>query len=147
MSLIKFKSHPTQNHSFNSFFNDFFEGEFIPKNTGFKNGSVPAANIKETNDGFYVELAAPGMDKGDFNIELNEDLLSIRSEKSSSKDEETSKYTKKEFSYASFVRSFRLPEHVDAENIKASYVNGILQLEIPKLEIEEKAKIKQIEIK
>ena len=147
MSLIKFKAHPTHNHSFDSFFNDFFEGEFIPKNFGLKGGSMPAANIKETKTGFYIELAAPGMKKEDFNVELNEDLLTIRSEKKSTETEDTSKYTKKEFSYSSFVRSFRLPEDVDSENINAAYADGVLQLEIPKLEVEEKVKIKQIEIK
>lgn len=147
MSLIKFRTNPTQATSFDSFFNDFFEGEFFPKSMNYKNGSLPAANIRETETGFHVELAAPGMKKKDFNIELNDDLLTIRTEKKEEKEEKDGKYTKREFNYSSFVRSFRLPEEVDIENIEASYSDGVLALDIPKKEMEEIRKVKQIEIK
>merc|ERR1712157_88366 len=104
MSLIKFRTNPTHTNSFDSLFNDFFEGEFFPRSFGHK-GTMPAANIKETENGFHVELAVPGMEKKDFNIEINEDLLTIRSEKKNEKEEKGDKYTKREFNYASFVRS------------------------------------------
>jgi len=147
MSLIKFRTNPAQTANFDSFFNDFFEGEFFPKSLNHKSGSLPAANIRETETGFHVELAAPGMKKEDFNIELNEDLLSIRTEKQEEQEEKDGKYTKREFNYSSFVRSFRLPEEVDIDSIRASYSDGLLSLDIPKKEMEETKKVKQIEIK
>ena len=109
-------------------------------------GSMPAANIKETDKSYHVELASPGMNKEDFKIEVDEDLLTIRSEKESEKEETSSRYTKREFNFTSFVRSFRLPEEVDSENISAKYEGGILQLEIPKKVVEEK-KVRSIDIK
>lgn len=146
MSLIKFKTHDSSVNPFDTLFNDFFEGEFLPGRRNRAFGSMPAANIKETEKSFHVELASPGMNKEDFKIEVDEDLLTIRSEKESEKEENTTRYTKREFNYTSFVRSFRLPEEVDSENISAKYDGGILQLEIPKKVVEEK-KVRKIDIK
>lgn len=130
-----------------SFFNDFFEGEFFPARTGAqRNGTLPAANIKETEKAYLVELAAPGMKKEDFKIELNDDLLSIRSEHKQEKEETNDRYTKREFNFTSFVRSFRLPEEVDAEKIGATYRDGILNIEIPKQENKVKEKVREISI-
>jgi HSP20 family protein len=145
MSLIKFKNQPSHWGAFDHFFNDFFEGEFNPGKIT-RTASVPAANIIEKENGYHVELAAPGMTKNDFKIELNEDLLTIRTEKSENKEEKNERFTKREFNYTSFVRSFRIPENVDVEKINARYENGILQLEIPKTEVEETSKVRQIEI-
>ena len=146
MSLIKLRTNDPAMNPFENMFNDFFEGEFLPGRRNRNFGSLPAANIKETEKSFLVELASPGMTKEDFKIELDEDLLTIRSEKETEKEETETRYTKREFNFTSFVRSFRLPEEVDAENITAKYEDGILQLEIPKKEIEEK-KIRKIDIK
>ena len=146
MSLIKFRTNDPVLSPFENVFNDFFEGEFLPSRRNRNFGSLPAANIKETEGSFLVELASPGMTKEDFKIELDEDLLTIRSEKETEKEEKDTRYTKREFNFTSFVRSFRLPEEVDAEKITAKYEDGILQLEIPKKEIEEK-KIRKIDIK
>lgn len=146
MSLIKLKTNDSSVNPFDTIFNDFFEGEFLPgrKNRSF--GSMPAANIKETEKSYHIELASPGMKKADFKIEVDEDLLTIRSEKEIDKEENSTRYTKREFNYTSFVRSFRLPEEVDSENISATYEGGILQLEIPKKAVEEK-KVRKIDIK
>jgi|SRR5690554_1403943 len=146
MSLIKFRTNDPIISPFENMFNDFFEGEFLPSRRMRNFGSLPAANVKETEKNYLVELASPGMTKDDFKIELDEDLLTIRSEKETEKEEKENRYTKREFNYTSFVRSFRLPEEVDAENITAKYEDGILQLEIPKKEIEEK-KVRKIAIK
>lgn len=147
MSLVKVRTNDaTQANPFQNLFNDFFEGEFLPGRPVMRSGSTPAANIQETEKAYHIELASPGMTKKDFKIEVDEDLLTIRSEKESKKEEEGTRYTKREFNYTSFVRSFRLPEEVDAENISASYTDGILKLEIPKKEIEAK-KVRSIDIK
>ena len=146
MSLIKFRTNDPVMSPFENVFNDFFEGEFLPSRRNRNSGSLPAANIKETEKSFLVELASPGMTKEDFKIELDEDLLTIRSERETEKEETETRYTKREFNYTSFVRSFRLPEEVDAEKITAKYEEGILQLEIPKKEIQEK-QVRKIDIK
>ena len=105
-------------------------------NNSVTNTSIPAVNIKETNDSFVVEMAAPGMRKDDFRIELDNNMLMISSEKQNEQEEkEDTGYTRKEFSYQSFQRSFQLPkEVVDAEKIEARYENGLLHLVIPKKE-------------
>ena len=101
-----------------------------------KGSSVPSVNIKETANSFEVELAAPGMEKKDFKIELDGNTLSISSEKQlEQEDKDGENYTRKEFSYQSFYRTFHLPKDVvDAEKIKAKYDNGLLKLSIPKRE-------------
>jgi HSP20 family protein len=147
MSMIKFKSTPGFPVSFDSFFSDFFEGETFPRTLVNRNGSLPAANIRENEQAFHIELAAPGMVKSDFTIELNNDLLTVRSEKKNEHEEKQGKYTKREFNYTSFVRSFRLPEEVDSEKIGASYVDGVLKLDIPKLHVERKSPVRQIDVK
>ena len=98
--------------------------------------SMPAVNIKETPENFLVEMAAPGMEKKDFKIELDGNALTISSEKQDEREEnEGESYNRKEFSYQSFYRTFHLPkEVVDADKINAKYENGLLRLVIPKRE-------------
>ncbi|MGN6533085.1 MAG: Hsp20/alpha crystallin family protein, partial [Ginsengibacter sp.] len=100
------------------------------------NTSIPGVNIKETPENFQVEVAAPGMSKKDFKIELDGNVLTISSEKTNSQEEkDDEKYTRREFSYQSFYRTFNLPkEVVDVDKILAKYENGLLQLLIPKKE-------------
>ena len=133
-------------------FDDLFNREF--SNWGLSNFSetnttVPGVNIKETKDNFVVEVAAPGMNKNDFKIQLDGNLLTISSEKSDQREEniDDGKYSRKEFSYQSFQRAFTLPKDVvDAENMKAKYENGLLQLAIPKKEEAKQKPPKQIQI-
>ncbi len=145
MSLIKFSPRSPVLDPFDALFNDFFEGETLPRRST-RGSYVPSANIKETEKSFDVELAVPGMKKADFEIEVNEDLLTIRAEQKMEKEEENERFTKREFNYSSFVRSFRLPENVDAEKIEANYKEGILRLEIPKTVEDETSKVRKISI-
>ena len=106
-------------------------------NSNYSNsGTLPAVNIKETKDSFEVELAAPGMKKDDFKIELDGTYLTITSEKTEEHEENGKEnYSRREFSYQSFQRSFNLPkEVVDADKIEAYYKDGVLHLTIPKKE-------------
>ncbi|MFC2097810.1 Hsp20/alpha crystallin family protein, partial [Bacteroidota bacterium] len=96
--------------------------------------SAPPANIVETKDDFRIEIAAPGFMKKDFNIHIEKDLLSISKELEDQKEEENEKYSRKEFSYSSFKRTFKLSNLIDKENISAEYKNGILKVKLPKLE-------------
>jgi HSP20 family protein len=120
-------------------FDDFFNRDlFNWENSNFSdtNTSIPAVNIKETAENYEVEVAAPGMSKEDFKVELDGNTLTISSEKSNRKEEpEADRYYRKEFSYQSFQRSFTLHKWVvDIENIQARYENGLLNLLIPKKE-------------
>ncbi|MBL0184078.1 MAG: Hsp20/alpha crystallin family protein [Chitinophagaceae bacterium] len=94
----------------------------------------PPANIIEKSDRYQIELAVPGMDKGDFNVKLDEKLLTISAEKKTEKTSETDKLIRREFSNKSFKRSFTIDEKIDSANISAKYENGILTLELPKKE-------------
>ena len=130
----------------NNFFNDdLFNWE---RNFATTDNSLPAVNIKETPDTFLVEMAAPGMEKKDFKIELDGSALTISSEKQSeSEEKEGENYNRKEFSYQSFYRTFHLPkEVVNADKIQAKYENGLLRLIIPKREEAKQKPVRLIDI-
>jgi HSP20 family protein len=125
---------------------DFFNEDFFP--TFNRNStSLPAVNIREDEKAFYLELAVPGMNKNDLKIEVQDDVLTISAEQKEDKQEDYEGYKRREFSYSSFCRSFYLPEDVNGEKIGALYKDGILNVEIPKLEEEKKKeKIRTISI-
>ncbi len=94
--------------------------------------TIPAVNIKEQNDHFEVELAAPGYKKDDLQVHVEDGMLTISSEREQESDEEKEGYSRKEFSYSSFRRSFALPENADADSLKAKFADGVLKLTIHK---------------
>lgn len=98
--------------------------------------STPAVNIMETDDGFKVEMAVPGMNKEDFHIDLDKDVLTISAEDKFENEEKDTegRYTRREFSYSSFNRSFNLPKMIDGDKITATYMDGVLGITIPKKE-------------
>ncbi len=136
MSIIKRNGNAIA--SIPALFDDFFSRElFNWGNTNFSSTSttIPAINIQEKAESFEVEVAAPGMEKKDFNITLEGNLLTISSVKENSEEKKMDNYTRREFSYQSFQRTLELPkEVVDSEKIKANYENGLLRLSIPKKE-------------
>ncbi len=95
---------------------------------------VPAANVKENDNEYTIDLAAPGMKRDDFQIDIENGILTIGSEKKEETEETSEHYTRKEFSYTSFSRAFRLPESIDDEKINAKYDNGVLKIHLPKKE-------------
>jgi HSP20 family protein len=128
-----------------SFVNDFFK----PWNDWFDNGfektlSVPAVNITEIDKQYNVSVAAPGMKKDDFKIDLEGDILTISAEKEESKEDK--KYNRREYNYSSFSRSFTLPEEVKRDKIEAKYEDGVLNLVLPKSE-NAKVSAKSISVK
>lgn len=130
MTLIKWRgANEAFPSNFSNWIEDFFNENNFPKWTGSR---VPAVNIRETDKSFVLEVAAPGFDKGDFNVNVENDLLTISAKKETKKEEEEKGYTRREFSYSSFSRSFTLPDSVNADNIKGTYNNGILTVELPK---------------
>jgi HSP20 family protein len=109
--------------------------------------SIPAANIVENKDHYEVSLAAPGMKKDDFSIDVEGNVLTISAEKEEKKEEKDERYSRKEFSYTSFSRSFTLPEWVNKDKIDASYDNGLLRLHLPKTEEARRLSSKHIAVK
>ena len=122
-----------QNGGFlDSFFaNDFLRPAFQDR---VHNGTVPAVNVAETASGYRIEVAAPGLDKSDFKLSLEKDVLTIKVEKIKSSEEVEDKYLRREYSYNAFERSFQLPKTIDQEKIDAKYENGVLHLSLPKRE-------------
>ncbi|WMX15956.1 Hsp20/alpha crystallin family protein [Aureispira sp. CCB-E] len=132
------------------FFDDDWNSLFNWSNRNFANNrnTLPSVNIKETTDEYCVEVAAPGMKKEDFHIELDNNTLTIKSEvEHENEATEGENFTRKEFCYQSFQRSFNLNNRVvDDSNIKATYQDGILSLTLPKKEEAKKKPARQIEI-
>jgi len=109
--------------------------------------SMPAVNVKETEKAFELEVAAPGLSKKDFKVTAEGGVLTVSSESKQEKEEKEKDYTRKEFNYSSFSRSFTLPENVNEEDIKAIYEDGVLRLSIAKKVISQPKMKKAIEVK
>ncbi|TKC10495.1 Hsp20/alpha crystallin family protein [Pedobacter polaris] len=147
MTLVKFNSDKNNSQrglvpSFNNVFDSIFTDSFF---TGRDMALLPAVNICETADHFQIELAAPGLAKEDFKVNLEHKMLTISVAKELSNQEEGKNFSRKEFNYSSFTRSFTLPDSADDNGIEAKYNNGILHVEIPKRE-EAKMVARQISI-
>lgn len=95
---------------------------------------LPAVNVKETDDTYEIIMAAPGLEKNDFKIDVNGSLLTISAKKDEKKEEKDETYSRREYSYTSFSRSFSLPEDIFKDKIDANYMNGELRLTLPKKE-------------
>lgn len=108
--------------------------------------SMPAVNIKESNKEFCLEFAAPGFKKNDFKIKVEDHVLTIDAEKEEEKNEENKRFTRREFCYNSFSRSFTLPENVNSDKIDAKYEDGILKLSVAKKEEREAGPKKEITV-
>jgi HSP20 family protein len=136
MTLVKWTNHPVLNEMMNG-----MQKRAMNHACDFNR---PAANIIDNEKDFTIKLAVPGMVKEDFNIKIENDILSISVEKKEAEEKEEMNYTRREFSYEGFCRSFSIPEIVNQDKIKADYKDGILSLMLPK---EKEAKIKGREIK
>ncbi len=137
MTNVKFTRKPFEG-TFNSIVNDLFTEVpvFLQKefNQIDKKGFVPV-NVKETENAYQLEVIAPGFEKADFKINLDQNLLTVSVEKTNEVKEENHKQIRKEYNFRSFKRSFTLDEKIDATNIEASYINGVLTLNLPKKEV------------
>ncbi|MBL1411117.1 Hsp20/alpha crystallin family protein [Sphingobacterium faecale] len=135
MALIKFPTKTVNTDSVNPFVNSVFDNLF---NDSFISDRlvtrVPAVNITETTEAFAIELAAPGLQKTDFKINVDKNIISISVDKVEESVSDDKLYSKKEYSYSSFSRSFTLPETVNYSDIDAAYVDGVLQVKIGKKE-------------
>ncbi len=146
------KSNGTLLPTFPTLLDDLFTGDLFDsslatwRNSG---ATLPDANVMETNDAFKIEVAAPGMKRDDFKVELDNNVLTISSQREENREEKDEKgnYTHKEFSYQAFQRSFSMPENkVEGEKISARYADGILYVTVPKKEEARKKPVKQIAV-
>jgi len=130
-----------------AYFDNFLGSDLV--NSFFSDGAdytVPAVNIKENEKNFEIEVAAPGLDKKDFNITLDNDVLTVAFEKKNESEEKDDNFMRREFKFSSFERSFSLPDLVNRDEIKASHKNGILTIALPKNEEANVNKNKKIKI-
>jgi HSP20 family protein len=130
----------------NSLLSDLFDDDRLINSPWLTGRSIPAVNVRETDKNFEIEVAAPGYEKNDFKVEMDSGLLTISVEKQEEKQEKEDNYTRREFGYSSFSRSFNLPQNINEEDINAKYEGGILKLTIAK-KGEAAPKRKAIEIK
>jgi HSP20 family protein len=129
---------------FGNLFEDFFRDDvLLPAMVG---NSVPAVNISEEKDKYQIEVAVPGMEKKDFKLDLDNNILTISCEKETQESKKEQKYTRKEFSFTSFQRSFTLPEGVDIEKVDAAYKDGLLVVHLPKTNVAQAKPVKSIKI-
>ncbi len=128
MGLARWKNRTSLPSIFNNELNGFFNDDFWGQEKWLTH---PSVNILEDENGFTVELAAPGLDKGDFNLDLDHNILTITAEKKTENEENEKGYTRREFNYSKFKRTFTLPESVDKGAIEGTYENGILSVTLP----------------
>lgn len=153
MTLVKFNRRPFGSLITRDFFDmeNFFDDRMWKgglMETDFWNGKTvePALNIRETDDHFEIELAAPGFSKKDFEVTIEDGFLNISAKKEFTKEEKEEEYTRREFNYSAFERSLQLPETVKEEEIKAKYNDGILRFKLMKREEAKKRPPKVIEV-
>lgn len=137
-TLVRYNRIPT-------FFNPFYGRPVINRYSN-TNPNVPAVNVKETDNAFQLELAAPGLKKEDLKVNVENNTLTIAYKHETKTDETTPKFTRHEFGFSAFERSFRLPKTVNADEIKATYTDGILTVELPKVDVKEEKVVKEIAI-
>ena len=143
MSLVKRSDWPIGN----SMLTDLFDNDRVFNSPWLSGRNAPAVNIKENEKNYEVELAAPGYDKKDFNISIDHGLLTVSAERREEKEEKEDNYTRREFGFSSFSRSFNLPTNTNEENIDAKYTDGVLKLTIAKIREPNGKPRKQISIK
>lgn len=149
MSLIKWKpanglvKRDLMIPSLGSLFNDFFNDDVMLRDYA---GHVPSVNITENEKSYNIEVSAPGFEKNDFNVRIEDSMLTVSGEHKTEKNEENKNFVRKEFNYGSFSRSFNLVDLIDEEKIDAKYENGILKIELPKNEKAKAKNVKEIKI-
>ena len=130
-----------------SFIDDFLGRDFMENFFNERTGiNVPAVNLVENNNEYRIEVAAPGLEKNDFKIDLDNDVLTISSEKEIKDEQKEEQFMRCEFNYSKFSRSFTLPDSANGDKVKATHKNGILYVHIPKREEAKQKPPRQIDI-
>jgi HSP20 family protein len=125
----------------------FFNDNYVRNKNALNDYTVPAVNVSEDEKQYEVDVAAPGMEKKDFNIDVTDNMLTISAEKEHEDKQEEENYVRREFGYTQFKRTFALPDNVNEEKIDANYKDGVLKIAIPKKEIEKAKAQRKIDVK
>lgn len=136
MSLIRWTPESNLFPSISNWMEDFFADDWVKPSV--KGISIPAVNVSENKDAFKLKVAAPGFNKEDFKLEVKNGCLIISGETKKETEEKDEKFTRQEYAYTTFTRSFTLPENVNGDSISAQYADGILKVLLPKSKTEEK---------
>ena len=136
MTLVRFNRENENMPVFSKMFENFFNDDFMPRRF---TSQTPAVNVVEEDDQFVIEVAAPGLTKKDFKVNLDNDFITIEANKESKDKKEEKNYTRREFCYENFSRTFSIPDSVNSEKIDATYNEGVLTVKLPK---REEAKVK-----
>ncbi|MGB3618599.1 MAG: Hsp20/alpha crystallin family protein [Catalinimonas sp.] len=145
MSLVRFRPYSPMSN-LTQVFDNFFSDDLMHSFGREQVATLPAVNVREEEDAFVLEVAAPGLKKENFKLNLNHDLLTIGSHFEEEQTEAHGKFTRREFNYGAFERSFRLPKSVDGDQINARYEDGVLHIALPKREEAKVKPARQIEI-
>lgn len=146
MNVVKYNQGFPGRNGLSALVDDFFNrnlGDFIGSDMML---SRPSVNVRELDTQFVIDLAAPGLEKENFDLKIENDHLKISANKEVKNEETGEKYTRREFNFTSFTRTFALPENVDREQINAAYDKGVLSITLPKTVNVEKENVKQIKI-
>jgi HSP20 family protein len=130
---------------FDEFFNDSYLPRFFESDSKSNASFSPAVNVEETDKEYRIEVAAPGLEKGDMKVSVDDGVLTIKAEKKLENEESKNNYIRREFGYTSFSRSFTLPEEIEVEKINAKHKNGVLNVTLPKTEVKV-APVKEVKI-
>jgi HSP20 family protein len=145
--MLTVRRRPMGVPAFVNVFEDFFNHNFPEKTFGEKGSFIPAVNVTEDEKEFKLEIAVPGFEKTDFDVQVEKDFFTVSGKKEAKTEVKEKNYTRKEFSYSNFKRTFTLPENVETANISAVYENGILHVALPKKEVKADVAVKKIDIK
>ncbi len=132
---------------FPDLFDRFLNDNLLRNKSALSDYTVPAVNVSEDDKKYEVDVAAPGMEKKDFNIDITDNVLTVSAEKQEEEKKEEENYVRREFGYTQFKRTFALPENTNEEKIDANYKDGVLKIAIPKKEIEKAKAQRKIDVK
>ncbi|MGD2033846.1 MAG: Hsp20/alpha crystallin family protein [Bacteroidales bacterium] len=133
-TIVRRKNYQSPNF-WDELFNDSYLPKFFSWDTDRNGSSLPAVNVEETDKEYRIDVAAPGLEKEDIKVSVEDGVLTISSEQKSEKEENNDSYIRREFGYSTFCRSFTLPEGTNEEKISAKHKNGVLNVHIPKAEV------------
>lgn len=143
MTLLNVKRNNLPETNFSDILDDFFNWN---TNSLYSRASSPSVNISENKEDYTLEVAAPGFKKSDFNVHIDNDLLTIEATREESKNDNEKNYTRREFSFSNFKRAFTLPDVVEGQKADAKYDDGILSVTLPKKDEAKVKPVKQINI-
>ncbi|MFN0275584.1 MAG: Hsp20/alpha crystallin family protein [Chitinophagales bacterium] len=147
MTMLTINKKPQGVPALFNVFDELFNSNWPEKFFDVKGTFIPSVNVSESEKEFKLEFAVPGFSKQDFHVDVEKDYITVSAKREENKETKEGKFTRKEFSYGSFQRTFTLPENIDSEKIDAVYENGILNIVLPKKEVKAVQNVQKITVK